>query len=225
LPESLATGQTFSFFNSKLQVYSLPALVTVRSIILKSTKKLENITRNAVLAGVGAYEAGREQAASKFDQLFVEGSALVNELVAKGESLEAQLQAKLQVRQVMDSKIAALRAKFGFRRETREQQLEQLSQRVDNLIDVVAKLAHQKATAKKAAEKAVADKQAAEKTVVVKAEEQTPAVKTAAATSAPAKAAPVVTKPAAKKAPAKTAAAKATVKKPSSKASVNTDKK
>ncbi|NCP64411.1 MAG: hypothetical protein GW763_07560 [Paraglaciecola sp.] len=199
--------------------------------MLKSTKKLENITRNALLAGVGAYEAGREQAASKFDQLFVEGSALVNELVAKGESLEAQLQAKLQVRQVMDSKIAALRATFGFRRETREQQLEQLSQRVDNLIDVVAKLAHQKATAKKAAEKAVAEK-AAE----VKAQEPAPAVKAAAATPAPAKAAPAVKKPVAKKAsgkttPAKTAvnksatASKAAVKKPSTKTAVTTDKK
>ena len=182
------------------------------------------------LVGVGAYDSGREKAADKIDQLFVESSQFVNELLEKGESIETQIQEKLEARKMLKDKISALKAKLGFGNENRDQQIDMLTQRVDSLIEVVAKLAQQKAAEKKATttKKAPAKKAAkpAAKATVTKATAKTaakPAAKTTA-TKAPAKTA---TKPAAKaaakKAPAKAAAkptAKATVTKAPAKTEV-----
>jgi hypothetical protein len=68
---------------------------------LNTAKKTVNLAHKALLAGVGAYDSGREKAASKFDQLFTDGSAYVNVLLEKGESLETQIQAKLKVRSML----------------------------------------------------------------------------------------------------------------------------
>ena len=182
------------------------------------------------LVGVGAYDSGREKAADKIDQLFVESSQFVNELLEKGESIETQIQEKLEARKMLKDKISALKAKLGFGNENRDQQIDMLTQRVDSLIEVVAKLAQQKAAEKKATttKKAPAKKAAkpAAKATATKATAKTaakPAAKTTA-TKAPAKTA---TKPAAKatakKAPAKAAAkpaAKATVTKAPAKTEV-----
>lgn len=182
------------------------------------------------LVGVGAYDSGREKAADKIDQLFVESSQFVNELLEKGESIETQIQEKLEARKMLKDKISALKAKLGFGNENRDQQIDMLTQRVDSLIEVVAKLAQQKAAEKKATttKKAPAKKAAkpAVKATATKATAKTaakPAAKTTA-TKAPAKTA---TKPAAKaaakKAPAKAAAkptAKATVTKAPAKTEV-----
>ena len=102
------------------------------------------------LAGLGAYDSGRQSAANKFDQLFVDGSAFVNDLLEKGESVEAQLQVKIEARKMLKDKISALRAKLSFGNDSRDQQIDDLSHRVDNLINVVAKLAQQKAAENKA---------------------------------------------------------------------------
>ena len=185
------------------------------------------------LVGVGAYDSGREKAADKIDQLFVESSQFVNELLEKGESIETQIQEKLEARKMLKDKISALKAKLGFGNENRDQQIDMLTQRVDSLIEVVAKLAQQKAAEKKATttKKAPAKKAAkpAAKATATKATAKTaakPAAKTTA-TKAPAKTA---TKPAAKaaakKAPAKAAAkptAKATVTKAPDKTEVAPD--
>jgi polyhydroxyalkanoate synthesis regulator phasin len=110
---------------------------------LNTAKKTVALAHKTLLAGVGAYDSGREKAANKFDQLFVDGSAFVNELLEKGESLETQIQAKLETKIMLKDKISALRAKLGFGNENRDQQIDTLSQRVDSLIEVVAKLAQQ----------------------------------------------------------------------------------
>lgn len=197
---------------------------------MNTAKKTLALAHKTWLAGVGVYDSGREKAANKFDQIFVNGSALVNDLLEKGESVETQIQAKLEARKMLKDKILALRAKLGFGNENRDQQIEVLSQRVDSLIEVVAKLAQQKAAEKKAVVKPVvakADAKPAAKASATKAPAKTaakPATK-ATATKAPAKtAAKPAVKATVKKAPAKTAvkpAAKATV----TKAPVSTDAK
>ena len=156
------------------------------------------------LAGIGAYDGGREKAANKFDQLFVDGSAFVNDLLEKGESLETQIQTKLEARKMFKDKILALKAKLGFGNESRDQQVDTLSQRVDSLIEVVAKLAQQKAAEKKASTTASTSKKAPAKT---KAPAKPAVTKTAAAKSTATKTA------AAKPAAAKSAASKPTVAK------------
>jgi len=197
---------------------------------LNPAKKTIAMAHKTWLVGVGAYDSGREKAADKIDQLFVESSQFVNELLEKGESIETQIQEKLEARKMLKDKISALKAKLGFGNENRDQQIDMLTQRVDSLIEVVAKLAQQKAAEKKATttKKAPAKKAAkpAAKATATKATAKTaakPAAKTTA-TKAPAKTA---TKPAAKaaakKAPAKAAAkpaAKATVTKAPAKTEV-----
>lgn len=180
------------------------------------------------LVGVGAYDSGREKAADKIDQLFVDSTQFVNELLEKGESIESQIQEKLEASNMLKSKIAALKSKFGFGNENRDQQIDMLTQRVDSLIEVVAKLAQQKAAEKKATttkkaptKKAVkpATKATATKTAAKAATSKAPAKTAAKATS---KKAPV--KPASKttatKATAKTAA-KPAVKETATKTSAN----
>lgn len=126
---------------------------------------------NTLLASVGIHDCGREIAANKLDQIFVDGSALVNDLFIRGESLEAQLQARIEVKKMFQSKITALKAKLGFGNESRDQQIDMLSQRVDSLIEVVAKLSQQKAAEKKtttSTTKKVAAKPTATKPVAAK---------------------------------------------------------
>jgi hypothetical protein len=123
---------------------------------LKKTQSLEKIAHNGVLASVGAVDSGKDKVVQKLDQLFEESTSIFNNLLIKGESVEAQLQAKLKVGKMMDGKIAAVLAKFGFGQAKRDAQLERLSDRVDNLIDVVAKLVQQKSLDKKALSKPAA---------------------------------------------------------------------
>jgi hypothetical protein len=163
---------------------------------LNTAKKTIALAHKTWLAGVGAYDNGREKAANKFDQLFVDGSAFVNDLLETGKSVETQIQAKLEARNMFKGKLSSLRAKLGFGNESRDQQIDMLSQRVDSLIDVVAKLAQQSAAEKKV-------------TTTANAIKKTPAkpVSNATAKKAPAKTtAKPVTKAITTKAPVKTAA-------------------
>ena len=138
---------------------------------LNTAKKTSALVHNTLLASVGIHDCGREIAANKLDQIFVDGSALVNDLFIRGESLEAQLQARIEVKKMFQSKITALKAKLGFGNESRDQQIDMLSQRVDSLIEVVAKLSQQKAAEKKtttSTTKKVAAKPTATKPVAAK---------------------------------------------------------
>jgi hypothetical protein len=186
---------------------------------LNTAKKTIVLAHEMLLASVGAYDSGREIVANKFDQIFVDGSELVNDLLEKGESLEAQIQTKLESQNMLRDKISALKARLGFGDESRNQQIDMLSQRVDNLIEVVAKLAQQKAAEKKNTTSASSTKKvtATITKAPVKAPAKPVAAKPAAAKSAEAKQAtakPAATKSAAvKPAAAKPAAAKPAVAK------------
>jgi hypothetical protein len=184
---------------------------------MKSVKKLEKFRRKAWLAGIAAYDATVDAATDKLDKIYVDGNAFVNSLVDKGASLEAELQLKLGARSMLDEKIAALRAKLGMNKESRDQQLDHLSAKLDGLIEVVAKFAQQQAAQKSAAKltetSTTATKAPAAKPAVAKKPAAKPATKTAAkpATKTAAKPAPkAAAKPAPKAAakPAPKAAAK-----------------
>jgi hypothetical protein len=166
---------------------------------VNTAKKTESLLHKTWLAWVGACDSGREKAANKFDQLFVDGSALVNNLLEKGESVETQLQAKIKARNMLKEKISALsalRAKLSFGNNSRDHQIDNLSQRVDGLIDVVAKLAQQKAAENKAMTTASAKKTPAK--TAAKPVAKVSAIKTSVktATAKPAAAKPTAAKPA-----------------------------
>ena len=118
---------------------------------MKATEKLNEVGREVWLAGLGAIDTGREVAVDKFDELIVNSSAFFNDALLKGVSLEGELQEKLGARNMMEKQIAALKAKLGMRNVSYDQELETLSNKVDSLIDVVAKLALQQSAAKPAA--------------------------------------------------------------------------
>lgn len=167
---------------------------------MKAVKKLENLGRQTWLASIGAYNTSWDAATDKLDKFYVDGNAFVQDLMEKGESLESNLQEKFKARTMIDEKIAALRAKLGMKSESRDLQLEKLSAKVDDLIEVVAKLAEQKAAAK-TAEKTASEAKPAAKTA------RKPAAKATAKTAAK-PAAKTAAKPAAKTAAKKTAAKK-----------------
>lgn len=178
---------------------------------MKAVKKLENLGRQTWLASIGAYNTSWDAATDKLDKFYVDGNAFVQDLMEKGESLESNLQEKFKARKMIDEKIAALRAKLGMQSESRDLQLEKLSAKVDDLIEVVAKLAEQKAAAK-TAEKTASEAKPAAKTTRKPAARKTtakaatkPAAKTTAKPAAkkPAAKKPAAKKPAAAKAPAK----------------------
>jgi hypothetical protein len=183
---------------------------------LNTAKKTVVMAHKSWLAGLGAYDIGRENASIKFDQLFVDGSAFVNDLLEKGESIEMHIQAKLEARNMFKDKISALsalKAKFGFGNENRDQKIDTLSQRVDSLIEVVAKLSQQNTAENTAEKKATTTvktiKKAPAKTAV------TSKIATKAGTKPAAEAKPAEAKPAAAKpAEAKPAAAKPAEAKP-----------
>lgn len=164
---------------------------------MRAVKKLENFSRQSWLAGIGAYNTSWDAATDKLDKFYVDGNAFVQSLMERGETLESTLSTKVRTRTMIDEKIAALRAKLGMQKTNKDQQLESLSAKVDNLIEVVAKLAEQKAAEKAAAKSATESKPATKTTRTRK----PAASKTATAKAPVAKAS--TTKKAATKAPAK----------------------
>ena len=160
---------------------------------MKAIREIETVGRQTLLAGTGVLGQSLDIATNKLDKLYVNGNAFVCELVSKGEAVELQFKAKLNNRfkgkVMLENKIAMLKEKLGMNNRGRDIQLEKLSTKVDNLIEVVAKLAQQKAAeqvkAKPAASKtATASKTAASKTAAVS---KPAASKTAAVKKAPAK--------------------------------------
>jgi hypothetical protein len=165
---------------------------------LNTAKKTIALAHKTLLISIGACDRGREIAANKLDQLFVGGSELVNDLLEKGESFETQIQAKIEAKKMLQGKISALRARFGFGNESRDQQIDMLSQRVDSLIEVVAKLAQQKAAEKKMTASSISTKKAAPGEIKAPAKAKATATKPAvakAATTKPAVAKVAATKP------------------------------
>lgn len=182
---------------------------------MKAVKTVEQAGRKSWLASVGVYSEGVEKSTDKLDKLYVDGNAFVQDLIVRGETVEAELKAKFNEKfkgkVMLEDKIAMLKAKLGMQSDSRDIQLEKLSAKVDNLIEVVAKLAQQKAAAKPAT-KPAAKATPAKKAAAPKAKAAPKAAAKPASTTAKTK--PAAKKPAAAKAPAKPRTRKTVAKKP-----------
>lgn len=184
---------------------------------MKAIREIETVGRQTLLAGTGVLGESLDIATDKLDKLYVNGNAFVCELVSRGEVVESQFKAKFNQRfkgkVMLEDKIAVLKEKLGMSNRSRDIQLEKLSTKVDNLIEVVAKLAQQKA-AESAKAKPTATKPTATKSATAKATAtKTAAAKKPAATKATAKAAPKSAAKTATKAPAKPRTRKSTTAK------------
>lgn len=147
---------------------------------MTNLKDLEKTGRKAWLATVGTYAKGWEIISGKLNSTFEDTNQLVNDLIENGEKVEADLKAKIKSNTVLDEKIAELKIKLGVETST-DDKLAELNNKVDALVEAVAKVVEaratqqieakpaEKATAKPAAKKATAKPSTATKSTAKKA--------------------------------------------------------
>jgi hypothetical protein len=110
-----------------------------------STKDtVQNFARNVWLAGLGAYGKGSEAITDKIDKTYEESNQLFNDLVVKGGEIQTSLEAKLKEQTRFELKVDEVRAKLGLNQNVSDEQIDQLSQKVDALTEIVAALAQKR---------------------------------------------------------------------------------
>jgi peptidoglycan hydrolase CwlO-like protein len=181
----------------------------------------ENVGKKTLLAGAGALESGRQYASDMLDNLYADGNAFINSLIARGTQLETELQEKLTPQTSVKAKLETLISKLGFQHDI-DERLQILSTRVDTLVETVATLTADKAAtaaakeqaAKQKAEREKAAKAAAEKSAAEAAAKKAEGAKSTAAKAKATKKASVSRATAAKRPAAKsTTTTKATTSK------------
>lgn len=144
-----------------------------------------------ILAGVGVCKEGQELTSKQLDNVVENGTSTFNQLVSRGALVEHNLKQRLFGGNMLKQKIDEIKSFLGVPTESREQQIEQLSTKVDNLIEAVAKLAEKKVKEQeekerqaRAASTASADKSASATSSAAKTASSAGSTK-AASTSAP----------------------------------------
>lgn len=125
-------------------------------MIKEKAATAEDMARKVWLAGLGAYGKGYEEVKGRIESLSTDSNKLFNELVVKGEKLEAEgkdkveeVKTKVVEKTEIEARIETVRSKLGLNNTDNDQKIEELSAKIDALTAAVAKLA-----AKPAAKKA-----------------------------------------------------------------------
>lgn len=145
---------------------------------------------------------------SQFDKIVTQSNALFDELALRGEAVEAEIKKSIPGNMKMNKSIKSWFDTLSFGSAKRDKQIDDLSKKVDGLIDVVAVLAEKQAkttskpvTRKPKVTKAAAVKPIAEKPVASKPTAKKPATRKPVAKSTTAKSVatgkPAVKKPSA----------------------------
>jgi polyhydroxyalkanoate synthesis regulator phasin len=123
--------------------------------IKQTASTAEEMARKVWLAGLGAYGKGYEELAGRFDTLSADSNKLFEELVAKGEKLEAEGKEKVDTvkkdvmaKTELDSRIENVRSKLGLNSSDNDQKIEELSAKIDALTAAVAVLTAKSTEAK-----------------------------------------------------------------------------
>jgi polyhydroxyalkanoate synthesis regulator phasin len=129
---------------------------SAESKLKETAASAEEMARKVWLAGLGAYGKGYEEIKGRIESLSTDSNKLFNELVVKGEKLEAEgkdkveeVKTKVAAKTEIESRIETVRNKLGLNSTDNDQKIEELSAKIDALTAAVAKLA-----AKPAAKKA-----------------------------------------------------------------------
>ena len=101
----------------------------------------EDFARKIWLAGLGAYGKSYDEAQGRFEKLSDEASKVFDELVSKGETLEVEAKDKFKEKTNVEERVAEVRKKLGLDKQSNEQKIEELSNKIDQLTDIVTKLA------------------------------------------------------------------------------------
>jgi polyhydroxyalkanoate synthesis regulator phasin len=112
----------------------------------------EEVARKVWLAGLGAYGKGYEEVKGRFETLSTDSNKMFNELVVKGEKLEAQgkdkvaeVKTKVAAKTEIEARIETVSNKLGFNSTDSDLKIEELNAKIDALTEAVAKLAAKKA--------------------------------------------------------------------------------
>ena len=156
---------------------------------MSTVKNVEKAGRQVWLAGLGACLLGKEYAVKKLDEMFEGTNSLVNEVMTKGQEIEADLKSKVSAgfpvssNFLQDEKIAELREKLGLSQESKQDKISRLVVKVDALTEIVATISvraeEEKAAAKKSAATATPKKSTATRKPRATASKTAPASKAA----------------------------------------------
>ncbi|REL27636.1 hypothetical protein DXX93_14450 [Thalassotalea euphylliae] len=105
----------------------------------------EELARKIWLAGIGAYGKGFDEAQGQYEKLNTEATKMFNELVEKGEKLEADAKEKYQTEKEkaktsVETRVGEVRAKLGLDNGDTNQKIEELSAKIDTLTEALSKL-------------------------------------------------------------------------------------
>jgi len=124
-------------------------------MIKEKAATAEEIARKVWLAGLGAYGKGYEEVKGRFETLSTDSNKLFDELVVKGEKLEAEgkgkveeVKTKVVAKTEIEARIETVRSKLGLNNTDSDVKIEELNAKIDALTDAVAKLAAKPAVKK-----------------------------------------------------------------------------
>lgn len=113
--------------------------------VLKSkVNEAEEFARKIWLAGLGAYGKSIDEAQGRYEKLSSETTKVFDELVVKGEKLEAETKDKLKAKTNIEDRVADVRKKLGLDKGSTDARIDELSDKIDALTEVVNKLAASK---------------------------------------------------------------------------------
>ena len=125
------------------------------STIKNTVTTAEDMARKVWLAGLGAYGKSYDEVSGRIDAMSAETNSFFEELIAKGEKLEAQGKEKVESakndvveKANIDSRIESVRTKLGLSDTNNDQKIEELSAKVDALTQAVALLSAKSETTK-----------------------------------------------------------------------------
>ena len=110
---------------------------------MSTTDKVNKFARNVWLAGLGAYGRSSETITKQLDKTYEESNQLFNELVSKGSEIQATIDDKIKDN-VFERKVDEVREKLGLNQSVSEQQIDELTAKVEVLTNIVMTLAEQK---------------------------------------------------------------------------------
>ncbi len=101
----------------------------------------EDVARKIWLAGLGAYGKSVDSLQGQYEKVNADSNRVFNELVAKGEALEGEAKTKLKEKAAVDKRVAEVRKKLGLDKSEQAEKIDELSKKIDDLTEIVAKLA------------------------------------------------------------------------------------
>ena len=111
--------------------------------IKDKVSQAEDFARKIWLAGLGAYVKSYDEVQEKAGNISDEATKMFEELVAKGETVEAETKDKFKEKAEdlkIKERVAEVREKLGMNSKGTNDKIDELSAKIDSLADTIAKL-------------------------------------------------------------------------------------